>query len=105
MCRLRYPAVSLISLLLESSSGQAQQHIDHIVPWRLAERWGQNPHADWNLLSACQKCHGRKRRAEILLMQGRVREAIEELVRQKWWSERVQRAFKRFGLTSKAHGA
>ena len=104
LCRARY---SESCSRLPNSFGpppkdQVRETIDHIVPWRLAERWGKNPHADWNLLSVCQRCHAKKRMAENLLMRGRVREAVEELQMRDWWSERVSRAFERFGLTATA---
>lgn len=75
----------------------ANIHRDHIIPFRLAEKWG-DPNAEVNLISICASCHGHKTPLERLIFEADFLGYALELIRLGYDGARLERAFRFYGL-------
>lgn len=102
LCGRRYPKP--VGGLLQASpeaarlmrAGELREHIDHIIPWRAVEMIGGDPHAEENLLSACTRCHGKKKAADNRFMRGDLLGCIEVLKRCGFWQGKVEASLTKF---------
>jgi hypothetical protein len=74
--------------------GAKQIPVDHIVPRRLMERWGFDPHHQGNLACLCTSCHGKKTAAEWMLFKGDLVGFVSALAGMSYPKARVLDSFK-----------
>ncbi|HXP82619.1 MAG TPA: hypothetical protein VN976_22155 [Verrucomicrobiae bacterium] len=71
---------------------------DHLFPRRFLLHFALEPNVLFNLASVCQRCHGRKLKAEELLYYSDVLGFVRELHRLNWPLGMVKRAAQEYGF-------
>ncbi len=77
---------------------RAREHIDHIIPRRYLTRLGLDPNKLFNVLSSCQRCHGRKKEAEDALFRGDTVGFLLKLARLGWPTSKILKLNKNYAL-------
>jgi hypothetical protein len=73
--------------------------VDHIIPYRLALDWSDDPNNLANLACMCGRCHGRKTGIEGKLLRGNVVGFIAGMLRElKFCDQRLRTAMRFVGL-------
>ena len=70
VCRQRYDVISSPFAANDTPFVILNEVIHHLIARRFCEEHGIYPHADANLISICQLCHGRANRIEDKLWHG-----------------------------------
>lgn len=78
--------------------GSRPSPVDHIFPLRLMEQWGLTGHPQWNNVTLCVSCHGKKTHVEEAILKGDVIGFIAGLRAIQYPMDRVQQAFSQAGL-------